>query len=255
MPSSIPYTHPSLVLGNIVNPDMLRRLRKISSLNDHIDAAQNRMNAFITMKRSLEMTVSELLNMNVDVSAITAKIAAIDKQIAAAAANYITVRLDNESAIQTLQEQIDEGQTDLALQSPVDFARSAIIKLPLAADSLHLDAQYFSYAENQETNPLGVVAEIEDYLKAATAGLGTKAATNVSGRAVTQINLQRRNHQLSGTLIITATCTHKQARLFSPCILDPDRAVAIWNTCYPNDPIDPNKSTTSSGTPTSSANP
>jgi hypothetical protein len=247
MPSSIPYSHPSLVLGNIVNPDILRQLQLIGSLQARIDAAQNKMNAFIAMKRSLEMTVSELLNMNVDVSAITDRIAAIDKEIAAAATDYITVRLTNETAIRAAQEEIDNGQPEPSLQSPVDFTRSPILKLPLSADSLHLDAQYFSYEENQETNPLGVVAEIEDYLKAAAGSLGTKAASDDSNKAVTQINLQRRNHQLSGTLIITATCTHRQANLFSPCILDTDRAVEIWNASFPQDNIDTGNPATAAG--------
>ena len=238
MPSSIPYTHPSLVLGNIVSPEIISKLLQITSLQSRIDAAQDKMNATITMKRSLEMTVNELLNMNVDVSAITARISEVDKEISTAASDYITVRLNNETAIQTAKEAISDLEGGNTMESPVDFVRSRIQDLPLAADSLHLDAQYFSYDENQESNPMNTVANIESYIKAATGTLGSQASSDVSNKAATQINLQRKNHQLSGTLIITATCTHKNAKILDPCILDIDRAVEIWNNLYPQEAID-----------------
>jgi hypothetical protein len=238
MPSSIPYTHPSLVLGNIVSPAIVSQLMQIGSLQSRIDAAQDKMNSFIAMKRSLEMTVNELLNMNVDVSPITDRIGEVDKEITTAASDYITVRLSNEAAIQTLKEAISQQEGGTSLESPVDFARSKILTLPLSADSLHLDAQYFSYDENQESNPLNTVNQIESYLKAATGSLGTQASSDVSNKAMSQISVQRKNHQLSGTLIITATCTHKKTKILDPCILDVDRAIEVWNASYPHDSID-----------------
>ena len=92
MPSSIPYNHPSLVLGNIVNPDILAKLRQIGVIQARIDAAQDKMNAYISMKRSLTMTVNELLGMNVDISALTARVEELDREIAQSAADYTGAR-------------------------------------------------------------------------------------------------------------------------------------------------------------------
>lgn len=234
MPSSIPYSHPSLVLGNIVSPLILGKLRQISVLQARIDAAQDKMNAYISMKRSLDMTVNELLGMNVDISAVTAKAQDLDKFIAQAAADYTATRLSAETDLQALKEQIGETATDDNIESPLDYDRTGIRKMPLAADSLKFDAQYFSYDENEEDNPLGVAASIENYIRESTAPLGERTAAGVSSTAAAQISLQRKNHELAGTLVITASCTHRQAILLSPFVLDVDKAVSVWNSLGAN---------------------
>lgn len=234
MPSSIPYNHPSLVLGNIVNPDILAKLRQIGVIQARIDAAQDKMNAYISMKRSLTMTVNELLGMNVDISALTARVEELDREIAQSAADYTGARLSAETELQALKEQISETTVEEVAESPVDFDRTGIRKMPLAADSLQLDAQYFSYDENEEDNPLGTQASIENYIRESTANLGERTASNISGKAAAQIGLQRKNHDLAGTLVITASCTHRQAVLLSPFVLDIDKAVSVWNNLGTN---------------------
>src|SRR5579872_5157159 len=99
MPSSIPYDHPSLVLGNIVSPVLLSRLRQISNLQAGMDAAQDKLSSYISMKRSLSMTIDELLNMKVDITGLEEKITDIDASIVRCAGEYATIRLTNETAI------------------------------------------------------------------------------------------------------------------------------------------------------------
>jgi hypothetical protein len=237
MPSSIPFDHPSLVLGNIVYPDILSKLKNISVLQAKIDGAQSKMNSHITMKRSLSMTISELIDMNVDVTALVDKIREIDAAIVESAAGYTSVRLSNETTIQSLKEEIGELEPDDTIESPVDFTRTEIRRLPLSTDSLKLDAQYFSYDENSEENPVNTVSGIENYIKESVSGLGAKASTDISSAASAQINLQRKNHNVSGTLIITASCTHKNAVLLSPLVIDVDKAITVWNTLHAEDKI------------------
>ena len=67
MSTTIPYS-PSLVLGSIVEPAVMDNLLAISAAQTPIDAAQETLNSFISMKRSLEMTVQELINMGLDPS-------------------------------------------------------------------------------------------------------------------------------------------------------------------------------------------
>lgn len=229
MPSSIPFDHPSLVLGNVVNPQLLSKLKNISTLQAKTDAAQDKMNSHITLKRSLSMTINELINMNVDVTPLLEKIKEVDTSIVTAATDYATVRLANETAIQALKEQVSEMDTDDSLESPIDYNRTLLKQMPLGSDSLKLDAQYFSYEQNNEDNPLNVIASIGDYIQESTSGLGAKASADIAKTASGQIALQRKNHSVSGTLIITASCTHKNAVLLAPLLFDADKTVTVWN--------------------------
>ena len=64
MPTTIPYA-PSLVLGSIVDDEALKTVKAISDLLQPVDAAQETLNSFIAMRRSLKMTADELVNMNI----------------------------------------------------------------------------------------------------------------------------------------------------------------------------------------------
>lgn len=235
MPSSTTFDHPSLILGHIVNPLILATLKKISGLQSSTDAAQEKMNSYVLLKRSLDMTVNELLDMDMDVSELTGKLKEIDASIVKSAADYATTRLANETAIQALKEQLAGADNSDTLESPVDFDSSEIRKMPLSSDSLKLDAQYFSYEDDSAT---ATVSAIESYIRNATGSLGSKASADIARTASTQITQQQKNHSLSGTLIITASCTHKDAAFLSPCVLDADKAVTAWNTLFPDSPID-----------------
>jgi len=48
---------------------------------------------------------------------------------------------------------------------------------------------------------------------------------------------QEQNHDIEGTLVIVANCTHKNADVISPCILDPVKLLSAWNTTYPDDKL------------------
>jgi hypothetical protein len=237
MPASIPYDHPSLVLGNIVHPAILDKLKKINALQAQTEAAQDKVNAYISMKRSLEMTIDELIDMNVDISVLVQKIQDIDNAIVDAATNYANTRLANETGMLELKEQIGDMEGDDNIESPVDFMRTDIKKMPLSSDSLKLDAQYFSYDGNNEENPLNTITSIENYIKASASGLGTKGSAAIASAASAQIRLQQKNHSISGTLVITASCTHKQARLLAPLVIDVDKGIACWNRLHAGNTI------------------
>jgi hypothetical protein len=64
VPTTIPYD-PSLLLGSIVDQTRIDNLKKIADAQKPIDAAQDKLNAYILQKRSLDMTMQEMINMNV----------------------------------------------------------------------------------------------------------------------------------------------------------------------------------------------
>jgi activator of 2-hydroxyglutaryl-CoA dehydratase len=133
MPNSIPYNHPSLVLGNIIDTKVLDVLKQINSAQSTIDAAQEKMNSFIAMKRSLAMTINELLDMNVDTSSLETKLISINSSITQAADAYITKRIDNEATIQKLKEELTQLELSDTIESPIDYEKSTLIHKPLSS--------------------------------------------------------------------------------------------------------------------------
>jgi hypothetical protein len=71
-------------------------------------------------------------------------------------------------------------------------------------------------------------SKIESFIKESSSDLGSKAK-DIAQKATSQIEQQHQQHNIAGTLIITASCTHKNVALIEPCILDTDKTVAAWN--------------------------
>jgi hypothetical protein len=67
MPSSIPYD-PALALGSVVPQEKLDNVIKIADLQAPADAAQFRFNSAVALKHSIDMTIQELLGLNIDPS-------------------------------------------------------------------------------------------------------------------------------------------------------------------------------------------
>ena len=227
---SIPYD-PSLALGDIADENILKSLEATAKVAALMDAAQDELNALILAKRSLNMTLEELTGLAVDTANVKTAIAKLDPQIAAAAESVA----DN---VIKCQEQIAASKKNRALisvkanvESPLDYDRTDIKRLPLAVDSLKFDAQYFSNNGN-------AAAAIGEYVKNSldsSASMSQPMAATAMAQAVSQYQ----NHNIEGTLVITAACTHKYVQLLAPLVVDPDKAIRVWNVLFPNDQIDP----------------
>lgn len=231
MPGSIPY-NPSLVLGNIVDPGALDTLLQISACQAAIDAAHDKLKSFMSMKRSIDMTIQELTNMDINTTDLIKKSEEIGKSIVSAAVEYAGVRVEQETKVQELKGKVQT--VNRALESPVDFDKTGVKEMALAADSLTMDVQYFSFNEN-EKNTENTIATIKDFIDASTDVLGDAMSGKISSAATSQINKQKENHDIAGTLIITASCTHRSATMLSPLVLDIDKAVSVWNELFRDD--------------------
>lgn len=229
MSTTIPYS-PSLVLGSIVDPAAMDNLLAISAIQTPIDAAQETLNSFISMKRSLEMTVQELINMSIDPKDLINKMKEVDVDVDKAATAYATTRLEQELKLQPLRAKMQ--MVNASVESPIDYNRTEIKTKPLAADSLKMDAQFFSFDENDENNS-NTMANIRSYVSASTSILGNSASFDMARAAVGQVSKQRQLHKISGTLVVTASCTHKDAQVLAPLFLDVDKAVRVWNRLFP----------------------
>ena len=118
MPTTIPYD-PSLVLGNIVHPDRLQNLLEISAAEAPVDAAEETLNSYIAMKRSLDMTIQEMVNMKIDASDLMQETEKVGKQVQQAAVNFANTKLAAEQKIQSLKAKVQGVHANV--ESPVDY--------------------------------------------------------------------------------------------------------------------------------------
>jgi hypothetical protein len=84
---SIPYD-PAIVLGNVVDENLLRAVLEISSAGAPVDAAQEELNALLLAKRSLDMTIAELTGMGIDPVNVIRASSEVGRKVADAATVY-----------------------------------------------------------------------------------------------------------------------------------------------------------------------
>lgn len=230
MASSIPFDHPSLVLGHVVNTDLLSRLEKIAGLQARTDAAFERMNSFISMRRGLSMTINELVSLGVDITELNNRIKELNQHVSDAARDYMTARITNDTGVQQLREEVAALENVAGLESPLDFTGVEVERLPLASDSIKIDLQYFSYGSNDDSSA-NAISNIESAIRESTSSLGP-AARDVPKAAAAQVHQQLKNHSLIGTIVITASATHRSSAMLQPLTLDVDKAVEVWNSVH-----------------------
>ncbi len=230
MPSTIPYD-PSIVLGNIVDPAKLDQLNRIAARQAPIDAAENNLNSLITLKRSIDTTIKELANMSIDTGELSKQSSEINKEIVEAATEYAKEKLAGKTEIQKIQA---EAIVNASWESPIDYNRTEIKKMPLSSDSMNMNVQYFSFDRNsQDSNTQS--QNIQDFVSAEFKFLGNDFSDEASKAAASQIHSQYSRHDISGTLVIAVSCTHKNAALLAPCVIDTDKAIRVWNSMYRDD--------------------
>lgn len=231
MPSTIPYD-PSLVLGNIVSKERLDNLIQIAKAQAPADAAEDKLNALISLKRSLDQTVQELFDLGVTPSDEMMKSVKDAKaKIAAAAAEYTMAKIKSETEVADLKSKI--AIINDSLESPVDYNRTQIKTMPLSADSLKMNAQYFSVDQNAQSSQTHA-STVSAFVSEEVSYFGDDFASQASSSASAQINSQVSRHDIAGTLVISVVCTHKDAVLLAPFVLDVDKAIRVWNQMYPD---------------------
>lgn len=230
MPSVIPYD-PSIALGNIVDIEKLEKLEQIAKLQAPIDAAEEQMNSLIALKRSIDMTAQELINLRIDTEEISKESAEISEEIKQAAIEYAKIKLESKKQIQQLSAQPSVSHN---WESPLDYNRTEIKKMPLSADSMNMNVQYFSSDENDQ-NSRTQSESIQKFISSEFSFLGKSMSDQASKAAASQVNSQYSRHNIAGTLVIAVSCTHKDAVLLAPCVLNVDKAIRVWNAMYKDD--------------------
>ena len=225
MSTTIPYD-PSLVLGNIVPKKHLDNLEQISAKQAPVDSALLELNSALLLKHKLMMTLNELSNIGIDTKPITDSMDKVDKEITTAATNYASTAAENLPEVASLMKNI--AQVGDSIESPIDYNKSNIKNMPISSDSLTMDAQYFSFDETKQSSD-SVMATMKSFVSAATSFLGNERSTQMTSSMDAQVSHQREVHDIQGTLVFTANCTHKNAKLFAPFVIDVDKGIRAWN--------------------------
>lgn len=236
MPSTIPYD-PSLVLANVVSNAALKIVEDISKVQAPADAAKENLNALLASRRSLDMTKTELANLGITTEDLDKSIETTNSDIAKAAANVATTKAQAEGVIQGLRAQIQGVHANV--ESPVDFVKTQIKTLPLASDSINMDVQYFSRDSNKQSSS-SFASQISSFVSASMSTiLKPKLTMEMSTAAQQQVSNQVEQHDIEGTLVISVSCTHKNASILAPFVLNVDKGIKVWNSLFKDDKINP----------------
>jgi hypothetical protein len=227
MASFIPFDHSSFVLGHIVEPELLNLLEEMKKVQVETDVAMDKMNSFIALKRGFGMTMNELQGLQIDVSTLKTKLEEVDVELSASASEYLDIRIKNDSILQGLRVKMAAIRPPESPESPLDLSAARLVPQLLASDSIRMNIQYFGYGSDEATSNRAM-ADIQETIKEHTAEMPSESRA-IAKNAIAQIELQRRSRSLAGTLIIMATCTHRNAAVLNPVVFDADKLVAAWN--------------------------
>ena len=244
MPQSIPFD-PSLTLGNIVHPEKIKALQAIDEAQQPINLAQEKLNSFILAKRSLDMTVQQMIQMQVTGDAmknLTKQVDALKVSMAAAAGEYAVATAAALPKVQTAQ-MASSKIISADVESPIDWNKSSLKKMDLSSDTMVMDAQYFRFESNKDDTDAHANS-VASYVSGQVSSIfGPTYAASAAGTTRSTTMSQATNHSIQGTLVITANCTHKTANMFAPFVLDPEKGIRAWNANNSSDQIE----TTSAG--------
>ncbi|CCT70785.1 uncharacterized protein FFUJ_06551 [Fusarium fujikuroi IMI 58289] len=225
MPTSIPYDS-SLTLMSIVNQDALKSVEAIAALQAPVDAAQDALNSLISSKRSLTMTKTKLKNLGVGTDALDEELKKLNAAVEASAGAYAATKMAAEPQITAIRKDIHSVHKQI--ESPVDYLRSEIRTIALANDTMNMD------------NSATYCAQIASYVSGAVSSVfGAKQSMRIGNAASRQVSRQVSSHSIEGTLVLSVSCTHKNASIVAPFVLHVDKAIKVWNHLFPGSKLDP----------------
>ena len=239
MPTTIPFD-PALVLGNIVDPKKITALEAIATAQEPIDSSQQKLNDLILSRRSMDMTLQEMVNLGVDaehLDKLTEEIKTLTDTMANAAVELGEAVVKAEGDIQKARAEAGQIKINDAIESPIDYNKSALKQLPLSSDTMTLNVQFFR-KETEDDRSSAYANSIATYVSAQCSGfLSPSVSPTLAASAKKAVESQSTRHGTQGTLVITANCTHRQAEVWAPFILDAEKGVRAWNATYPSDQI------------------
>ncbi|KAK4221045.1 hypothetical protein QBC38DRAFT_404009 [Podospora fimiseda] len=242
MPSPIPYDS-HLVLGSLVNPKAMDIIDEITNVETQTLVYKEELKTHIESRRSIEMHKSEVASLGALIDPQIMKpfndeLIRVDEQIKATSSRYVEARIKCETEVRTKRCQIPTLHRHFQMDSPIDYTKTDIKLMPLASESIRMDFQYFSQDVNNQDST-AFASTISNYVAKATSLICGSMASEMASLTNRQIADQTSKHKISGTLVFSVSCTHKNASVFAPMVLDVDKTVLLWNQTFRDDRFDP----------------
>lgn len=235
--TSIPFD-PTLVLGQIVQPEKIDQLMQIADLQKPTINANDRLNNLIASDYKLKMIYNQMVNLNVDMESlekIQEEKAKLKQETAKAAVDYAEAVIETETAVRAAKDAMGQTQISKQIESPIDFAQSEVKPFPLSYDSLKFDVQFFQTLDSDDSAEAHAQSISKHVGAAFSAYVVPSVQVDMVNSAHDTVMSQTATSGLEGTIVITANATHKQADLMSPCVMDPVKLLAAWNHTHGKD--------------------
>mmetsp|Transcript_28507 Transcript_28507/g.43565 ORF Transcript_28507/g.43565 Transcript_28507/m.43565 type:complete len:489 (+) Transcript_28507:134-1600(+) len=251
--TSIPYD-PTLVLGNIVDKHRIEALLRQAEIQKPLDLAADKMRNLKRQVYKLKMVYQSMLSL---VGPDITKLKSLQQQIqtskrafATAAVQYATVSLKVQDELYKYATSQDQNKIGSQVESPLDYTQCFPEAHPISFDTIKFDVQYFQNESNKEST-LSIATSVSGFVSQSvqTESAGTSREMAASTHA--SMSTATSQHDLDGTIVIVAHCTHKNALLIDPFVIDPLKAVSAWNMTFSEDMLrtDPSSMLTAALTP------
>lgn len=236
--SSIPAV-PGIALGNIIQPQFIEHLKKLEEAQKPQSLANEKYNELAKSNYKIGMIYKQMVNLGLDEESledIAKEQRSLKDEMLNAAIGLIDATIESQDKV--MEVQMKAGQTEVTVnaESPVDYKTSQVEPFPLAIDSLEFDVQYFRNERNDDNN----ASHQKQVNKSVSSAYRNGHEHSSSGSSYTGTSAsvaQISQHEIEGTVVITAKCLHKQADIIEPFVLDPRKAVLSWNATFPDDKI------------------
>mmetsp|Transcript_27053 Transcript_27053/g.30879 ORF Transcript_27053/g.30879 Transcript_27053/m.30879 type:complete len:505 (-) Transcript_27053:14-1528(-) len=239
MVNSIPFD-PRLALGQLINEDDIKALQNIAEVEKPLGLAKDRLDNLILTSYRLQALIQQLKAMKVSpkkMEKITNERTTVKEEIAQASVEYLRTAVRVLREVKKLKDEQPQKTISFSLESPIDYERSEVTQFPLSYDSLKFDVQYFRKEENTQSNDTHSKT-IGSYVSSTFQGYGVTSDRSISTSANESVSAQVKQHNIEGTIVISAYATHKNVDLISPFRIDPEKAVSAWNQTFPEEEID-----------------
>merc|ERR1719427_971684 len=211
----------------------LNELVREADLLAEIDAKKERLDNLERFKREMDMIQRNLrqAGIRIDAGEQRERMKKMNDFFEEAQMKYF------DTAFENFEKMADEGvaMVSATLESPIDWTKSQLKQdLPIAADSIKLDTQYFAHDSNRQTSSTHMSA-VSGFIQGSFEGAGVKASAQASMATNSQMSSQMQQHNVKSTLVVTCQCTHRNAILVEPLVIDIDKAIVVWNETFPNE--------------------
>lgn len=153
------------------------------------------------------MIKTELVNLGIDVDELVTKLTKLNTEIGNAAKSYANTKIGAEKELKGL--------------------RAKLVGVHSSSNGGNV--------EGSETLP----ERISKFVFVQTSWMGVKKSAEAAASASRHVARQTKKHSVAGTLALSVSCTHKNAQVLAPFVLDVDKGIKAWNSLFSDDRLDP----------------